>query len=60
VWWLGFDCAHAGDVVPQMREVLPSLNKFGVYRNIDYVKNECEKLARQCIAKVNSRQALSR
>jgi hypothetical protein len=60
VWWLGFDCGHAGDIVPKKRDVLPSLYKFGVYRNIDYVKSECEKLALQCIAKVNSPKALSK
>lgn len=48
VWWLGFDCAHAGDLVPGMRRLLRGLIHDGdVYRTLDYVKNECRHLAQQ-------------
>lgn len=47
VWWLGFDCSHAGDISP-----LPGTNRFFAidgycYRNFDYVKSEVEALAQQ-------------
>jgi hypothetical protein len=43
--WLGFDCCHAGDLVPEM-------NFLGIapgqdYRDIAYVKSEVETLAKQ-------------
>lgn len=43
VWWLGFDCAHAGDVCPKYD------SKFDgdVYRSISYVKGHCGHLAHQ-------------
>src|SRR5262245_38842924 len=44
VWWLGFDCAHAGDLIPKMDLFS---NAYGVYRNIAYVQAECAKLAEQ-------------
>jgi hypothetical protein len=45
-WWFGFDCAHAGDLSPKDAE------RFGwydgeLYRTVDYVKAECESLAKQ-------------
>lgn len=53
VWWIGFDCAHCGDHIPYRKkehEVLAGL-KFGfpgdTYKDFEYVKAECEKLARQ-------------
>ena len=43
-WWFGFDCGHAGDLIP-------ALNRYGltegVYRDEAYVTDECEKLASQ-------------
>jgi len=43
VWWLGFDCAHVGDLIPGV-----TYTRTGdVYRNIDFVKDECKSLARQ-------------
>ena len=41
--WLGFDCAHAGDLIP----VLDPFELDDQYRDIDYVKSECADLARQ-------------
>jgi hypothetical protein len=40
VWWFGFDCAHAGDVIP-------GVNKHGKYRDRAYVEVECTSLAKQ-------------
>lgn len=43
-WWVvGFDCAHSGDLVP-----LYGID--GTYRDIAYVRAECESLARQAKA----------
>jgi phage-related protein len=38
---VGFDCAHAGDYSPC------SFPSFGTYKDIEYVTNECKKLAKQ-------------
>ena len=38
--WLGFDCGHAGDIIPY-------LWKEGTYRTKEYVKQECTELAKQ-------------
>ena len=47
-WWVGFDCAHAGDLAPALG------NSFSgdVYRDIDFVVAECERLAAQLTAKI--------
>lgn len=39
-WWLGFDCAHAGDFVP-------SLGMDGAVRDLDFVVQELKKLSAQ-------------
>ena len=62
VWWLGFDCAHSGDLIPGLewthREVEAKMREEGhivdsqwrdVYRDVAYVRHECEGLARQAI-----------
>jgi hypothetical protein len=38
-WWLGFDCAHSGDLCPQL-----SQHDGDVYRNVEYVKASLAKL----------------
>lgn len=43
VWWLGFDCAHAGDYTPGLGDLYPEEQ----YRDLGYVKSECASLARQ-------------
>lgn len=42
-WWFGFDCAHYGDHLPLYSD------GTGVYRDMDYVKNEVENLVEQLI-----------
>lgn len=44
LWWLGFDCAHAGDFCPGMSRQYVSDD---IYRDWSYVTHECESLARQ-------------
>lgn len=47
IWWLGFDCAHTNDLTPRF---LPDEEIFtvrGIYRDVSFVKNECQRLAKQ-------------
>jgi hypothetical protein len=53
-FWIGFDCCHAGDMSPghlaRLRQfnIDPTGGLFdGVYRDFNYVKHECEQLAKQ-------------
>ncbi len=54
VWWFGFDCAHAGDLRPvdtdayhQVNLMFPHAEGYGIYRTLDYVREECKLLAAQ-------------
>lgn len=42
IWWLGFDCAHIGDLTPTDRTRAPT-----IYRDFAYVKAEVQSLAHQ-------------
>jgi len=52
--WLGFDCAHAGDLCPA-HQALPGMAEIrarfprnpDTYRNREYVEGEVTKLAQQ-------------
>lgn len=58
VWWLGFDCAHAWDLMPAMKARertygMPDYPGLGIedkYRTVEYVKAECASLAAQIMA----------
>jgi hypothetical protein len=66
VWWFGFDCAHAYDLVPGLItdptdslivSLYTSFERLGdlasdrdTYRDINYVRNEVENLANQLVA----------
>lgn len=43
-WWLGFDCAHSGDISPQ---VISFDSSRSTYKEIAYVTGETNELARQ-------------
>ena len=44
LWWVGFYCDRPGDVVPGR---LDALQGGEIYRDVDYVRGEVEKLAEQ-------------
>lgn len=48
-WYIGFDCAHAGDVAPALDLAPGGYNNYpyGTYKDVNFVKNECKKLAAQ-------------
>lgn len=46
VWWLGFDCAHSGDIRPGLGR-LPGVFASGQYRDVAYIIQQCEVLAAQ-------------
>lgn len=53
LWWIGFDCAHIGDVVPGMDAVrpdgLPPLPSRGhyTYKDLGFIRTEVTRLAEQ-------------
>jgi hypothetical protein len=51
VWWLGFDCCHALDLMPgtaaTLREVGLKPWPEDVYRDLSYVQKECASVAKQ-------------
>lgn len=47
IWWLGWDAAHSGDLVPGMLAFQPDFRDQEVYRNMAYVKEQCASLAKQ-------------
>lgn len=53
VWWLGFDCAHAGDMVPRMDYTIDVDSR---YRDWRYVEREVTNLARQ-VAETEAQEA---
>lgn len=42
LWWVGFDCAHLGDLVPAIRKIGDE-----TYKDVHFVKGECARLAVQ-------------
>lgn len=48
VWWLGFDCGHFGDLVPQLAATYAPLGD--TYRDLSYVRAETTHLAQQLAA----------
>lgn len=46
LWYFGFDCAHSGDLCPSMLQYHDGF-EGDVYRNISYVTEQIEELAKQ-------------
>jgi hypothetical protein len=47
LWWFGFDCAHCDDFIPAFGKWAPGLADVSGYRDIAYVREQVELLARQ-------------
>jgi hypothetical protein len=58
--WIGFDCAHAGDLTPSNEKIMKENDYFGmnkshvlklypVYRNMEYCINQCINIVDQLI-----------
>jgi hypothetical protein len=52
VWWIGFDFSHAYDLIPSTNAAFATLMGSGsrnrdVYRDLTYVRAECEIVGRQ-------------
>jgi hypothetical protein len=66
VWWLGFDCAHSGDVTPasdaRLMEIdrMPTRFPGDTYRTLGYVQRECRQLAQQLTALSKNRERTER
>lgn len=41
LWWIGFDCAHGGDIIPAISHLA------GRYRDMDYIREETNRLTDQ-------------
>jgi hypothetical protein len=54
VWWFGFDCSHAGDLMPSFLRYGADFPIAGDdYRALSYVQAECARLAQQLRAMQN-------
>lgn len=53
--WIGFDCAHSGDLIPKM----PMSIRGCTYRTWDYVKAETASLARQVFDSIHPLEFLA-
>jgi hypothetical protein len=42
VFWIGFDCAHFGDLVPEH-----GWSEGGIYRDLEFVRGEIQRMADQ-------------
>lgn len=47
LWWLGFDCAHLGDISPTSPTQLLFEEPRATYRNFEYVREEVINLVKQ-------------
>ena len=50
VWWLGFDCAHSGDLCPSYASKYPRTGNYDTYKSLAYVISQCAKLAKQLVS----------
>lgn len=57
VWWIGFDCAHYMDTVPELEAGWP---RGGTYKTLGYVRSEVEGLALQAKYAAEDRSKMDR
>ena len=51
LWWLGFDCAHAGDLIPSIMRAYSDVGD--TYKDIGFVRGEIENMVDQIIEEEN-------
>ncbi len=56
VFWFGFDCAHAWDMSPGNTKYHLTHIRDEVYRDLPYVKQQCQRLAGQLKELENSNE----
>lgn len=62
LWWVGFDCGHKNDLIPDMvtledYPLLPDVGTaWGTYRTMEYAKQECERLAKQLAEMIDAKK----
>ena len=56
LWWVGFDAAHAWDIIPQIEQLTGGRLSMpeNVYRHFRYMRDEVEGLARQAMDVIRS------
>lgn len=47
LWWFGFDCAHAYDVVPGLHPMISQDFPDTTYKDINFVRDNTKRLAEQ-------------
>lgn len=52
LYWIGFDCGHAGDLIPGLYKDCPEVaelmdSTFNVYRTFGYVREQVKSLVKQ-------------
>lgn len=57
-WVIGFDCAHYGDLQPFYSEM--EYYRNGIYRDMEFLKKECESICEQISTKSKSHQRSSK
>ena len=55
LWWLGFDCGHAWDLMPGLVKYQLSVSTDDKYRDVDFVRAETTSLAQQLFVLGESR-----
>lgn len=60
LWWFGFDCGHAGDILPGMARFFRAPTGYlQTYKNLTYVTRQCARLAEQLRAAAPQMRAVS-
>ena len=59
IWWLGFDTAHSGDLIPGIASPF-DLPSGDIYRNLEYVSTKCANLAEALLLPMEAKNEADR